>query len=277
MLGIRSTHVIKALVLGPNNGSIAAGSVDKIIRLFQMDSSGKFIETQRLKTKSGMLESVGSLALSPDAALLLSASDINGDRIHVWKAGPASAMSCIQTCKVKTLTASAEDLDVQSMVFGPDGRLAVGLTGEVAVCAVDVSSGTLRALHVFSTSKSAVKSLAWSPDGVSLAAGAEDGIVYVWKQDTHGGSGMQTAAMCHDASRVKCTQVKFSPDGELLVMTGVNGMMYVWKKDDQGGWEFARKVEREDGGELHSVAFQPNGQCVAVGRTGSIRIWNIVR
>jgi hypothetical protein len=73
------------LVLGPNNGFIAAGSVDKIIRHYQMVSSGKFSETQRLKIKSDMLECVGTLTLSPDAALLLYASDIDGDRILVWK------------------------------------------------------------------------------------------------------------------------------------------------------------------------------------------------
>jgi WD40 repeat protein len=113
-------------------------------------------------------------------------------------------MTCIQTCKVKTLTASADDLDVQAMAFVPDGRLAVGLTGEVAVCAVDVSSGTLRALHVFSTEKHAVRSLAWSTDGVFLAAGDDFGVVHVWKQETHG-SGMQLAAKRQEAEWVECT------------------------------------------------------------------------
>jgi hypothetical protein len=60
-------------------------------------------------------------------------------------------------------------------------------------------------------------------------------------------------------------------------MAGMNGMMYLWRRNDEGAWELARKVERESEGQSQSVAFQPDGQFLALGKLGCIKIWNIAR
>jgi WD40 repeat protein len=289
MFGVGSMHTINTVVLAGEGRLIAAGTVDKVIRVFeerspqQPGSGGGFEETARYKNKFGSLEAVGKLAMSPDGVLLLASTDICADKIFVWKAAnpfvSLSARTCVQTVKVKTLTASADDLDVQALAFSPDdGRLAVGLTGELVLCKADPSDGTVRALQVLSVRGRKVCSLAWAPGGLCVAAGDEQGMVWVWEQNPQPGSVMQLVAeLQQNSACLEAAGLAFSPYGDQLVMAAGDGIMYVWKRDEVSGWVAATTVGQAGGGKLSSVAFQPDGQCIAVGSKGVVNISNVIR
>jgi len=295
MFGVGSMHTINTVVLANEGRLIAAGTVDKVIRVFEERSpqgqqqqgwgggSGSFEETARYKNKFGSLEAVGKLAMSPDGVLLVAATDICADKIFVWKAtnpfASLSARTCVQTVKIKTLTASADDLDVQALAFSPaDGRLAVGLTGELVVCQADPSDGMVCALQVLSVRGRKVCSLAWAPGGLCVAAGDEQGMVWVWEQNPQPGSVMQLVAeLQQNSACLEAAGLAFSPYGGQLVMAAGDGIMYVWKRDAASGWVAATTVGQAGSGKLSSVAFQPDGMCVAVGSKGVVNISNVIR
>ncbi|MGW7542256.1 nSTAND1 domain-containing NTPase [Streptomyces sp. NPDC054770] len=170
-----------------------------------------------------------------------------------------------------------------SLAFSPAGTmLAVsGHFGRVRV--LDVNSG-----HVVSTlnmpedetkaetsgpareldpSNNAVVSIAFSPDGATLATSSRNGTVRLWNPATAG---------IKDTFPNAGTTVAFSPDGTTLATGHSDG-------DDGGsvslldvatGYSRAEFVGHT--GEVQSLAFSPDGHTLASGGSdGTVRLWNV--
>ncbi len=108
---------------------------------------------------------VQEVVFSPDGKCLATSSEIN---VNLWD---------IKTWK-KNVT--LEDVRAESFVFSPNNSLlAVGGRGRNAKIEIwDVE--TTKLIVEFSGHKSAVESVAFSPDGTLLASGGFDGVIYLW-------------------------------------------------------------------------------------------------
>lgn len=92
--------------------------------------------------------------------------------------------------------------------------------------------------------------VAFSPDGHKIAAGANDGKVRIWSVNT--GRELQ----CLPCSRHRINAVAFTPDGKVLATGDLVGILQLWSLESgKLLWETRAHGER-----IREVAFSPSGQ-----------------
>ena len=159
--------------------------------------------------------------------------------------------------------------------------------------------------HILQGHRKAVESVAFAPDGCTLASGGQDGNVRMWDV----GAGRETSSLTHPVS---VRSVAFSPDGLTLAAGLGDGMVWLWRLSTgiptqkltgdlagAAGVAFSPdgktlalatglevQLRRVDDGTLvshleghqstvHSVAFSPSGSILASGAYDrTIRLWD---
>src|SRR5260370_168794 len=111
-----------------------------------------------------------------------------------------------------------------------------------------------------------VNSVAFTPDGRTLATGDENGNAYLWDADT----GRQTAVLRGGA---KVFAVAFSPDAAMVATGYGNGSTYVWKA---ATGQLIDTIFDAGGKAVDSVAFSPDGKTLAAAdENGSTSLSNV--
>jgi WD40 repeat protein len=117
--------------------------------------------------------------------------------------------------------------------------------------------------------KTAVKSLAFSPDGEFLASAGGDGAVKVWNSNT--GRLIRTVEKAH--SGFACT-VAFHPDGGHLASVGADKQVKVWDLTT-GDQVFAAPCDGVHTlGTGYAAAFSPDGRQLAAGSDTEVKVWD---
>ncbi len=109
----------------------------------------------------------------------------------------------------------------------------------------------------------------FSPDSTLLAAGLDDGTIYMWEINSLGVSEKELFAKISD-EKVSVASIAFSPDGQYLLAGASDGRIRIWNIDD--GLLF--KILNEHNSTVTKVLFSQDGNFLAsISRDDSARIW----
>jgi hypothetical protein len=115
-----------------------------------------------------------------------------------------------------------------------------------------------------------VDSVAFAPDGKTLAAGAENGSTYLWNTATDSRTAAFNAPAGQQGNFSVC--VAFAPDGKTVASSDVNGSTYLW--DAATGTKTATLTNPGSQG-ADTVAFLSGGKTIATSdENGNVYLWN---
>ncbi|TDD29099.1 hypothetical protein E1287_31600 [Actinomadura sp. KC06] len=112
-----------------------------------------------------------------------------------------------------------------------------------------------------------VYSVAFSPDGRTLASGGKDGTVRLWDV-----SAVRPVAVLDDYPN-QVEAVAYSPDGKLLAAAGMGATIQFWDTASRR----AAFVLKRDAFQILSLGFSPNGRILAAGGdvNATVELWNM--
>ncbi len=205
------------------------------------------------------LESISSVAFSPDAKLLAT-SDTNGT-IHLWRVADSKQLSSLKGHKS----------GVQSVTFSPDGKTLASGGFDHTVRLWDVSTG--QCLKILEGNNRWVLSVTFSPDGKTLASGCVDSTVRLWNVTT----GQCLNVLQEDSEPI--LSVAFSPDGKTLVSGSTDHKVRLW--DVATG--HCLKICQGHTHWVWSVAFSPlppdqallGGIVASASEDHTVRLWDV--
>lgn len=225
-------------------GSLLTGAADRYIYLWDVDSGrlkGSFTEhTSRIR----------DLTFVGDTTILASGGEDQTIRLWDMETG-----KCTQELQ-------GYNGWIRRLACSPDGQSLCSTTYSKGVVLRDLESG--REVRSYQANRD-VEAAAFSPDGNTLAAGDDDGTVYLW--EVH--SGRCRRILQGHADRVRA--VAFHPQRPLLASSSADAAIKLW--DLQSG-ECLRTLSEHRGAVL-SLAFNPDGTTLASGSyDGTIRLWD---
>lgn len=245
---------VAGVAWSPDGAILASCSFDGTTRLWD-PQSGRF-----LRTLPGHTEAVASVALSPDGRAIASAS--RDKTVQVWNAESGELRWTLPHSSYPDCAA-----------WSPDGRLIAAGSWDGRVALWESQSGNhLRTLKgdsraVFpppSPFGPALLSLAWSPDGHTIAAGSRDRTIHLWDAD----SGEMRRTFEGHFGPVE--DVAWSPDGRAIASASLDKTVGVW--DAASG--VLQHTLRHTGAVL-CAAWSPDGRFIASGSEDkTIHIWN---
>ena len=176
-------------------------------------------------------------------------------------------LGCGERRELRTLTRAWTHRLFRCIFTGwPDDGVGVGRQDDQAW---DVASGgelrTLTGHGSFVDSVYSVCSVAFSPDGQTLASGAGDWKIKLW--DVASGRELRTLI---GHGRAVCS-ISFSPDGQTLASGSRDKTINLW---DVASGAKLRTLTGQ--GVVNSVAFSPDGQILASGSEDcTIKLWDV--
>lgn len=227
--------LVNRIAFSPDGSLLASASADGSIRLWQVSTG---IQLARFEGHAG---GVPSLAFSPDGSLLASGS-LDGT-VRLWDLALKSSVG-----PAARVLERHQDW-VLSVAFSPDGSLLASgscreknpaghcLLGDIILWDVPgaLQTGAEASLEAMADAGSVaaeleghpsrVYSLAFSPDGSLLAAGAADGSIRLWDVSTVGQNPLVRVLRGH---RDAVSGLTFSPDGRFLASCSRAGAVRLW-------------------------------------------------
>ncbi len=288
------TELVTSIEYSPDGKTLASGSLDWTIRLWDMEN------LKHIKTLQGHKGAVNSVVYSPDGKTLASGGD---DGIYTWdvknwqhqklyknvfteitsvvyspdgntligssKKGNLHVWDTLKQQKIEMLNAHKrhgspkEYLDyMMSVAFSADGKtLASWCDGKMRIWNIDN-----RKLKSFAIqSKSSIYSLAFSKNNSTIVTGSHDGKLNLWDKTT--GEHKRTLEGHTD----KVTSVVYSPDGNIFATASLDGNIRLWGAVSQ-------LPKRIFTGHIHSfnfLTFSPNGKTLAcMNKRGDVSVWD---
>ncbi|MCU1267896.1 MAG: hypothetical protein JWM21_4214 [Acidobacteria bacterium] len=254
---------VMTVAFSPDGKILASGSMDNTINLWEVESG------KELRMLRGHSTEIRELSFSEDGKFLASRS--LADTVKIWN-----------TASGKELT-TFEERGVWSITLSPDGKtVALGNTDGTIKLRDAASGKELRTLkgHPFRNYiqkditnthsqkyfvPSAVWSLAFSPDGKTLASGAADQTIKIWNAD----SGKELSTLTGHSDIVG--SVAFSRDGKILASGSYDQTIRIWSL---GNGTVLRTLTGHTS-QVGPVAFAPDGKTLASSDEKTIRIWDV--
>lgn len=235
---------------------LASGSTDKTIHLWNLTTAGASSTVLR-----GHEFTVWALAFSPDGKTLASGSGWqNWGTILLWDLADLDAQPIV----LRGLPG------MQSLAFSQDGKLrnaGGGLTVIMSVRLWDLNKPNELPIDTRGLQRNA-NSVAFSPDGKTLAAGSTNDIVRLWNLTSLGAP--PTVLRHHDGGVMSFA---FSPDGKILAPGNKDGTVRLW---DPVNPQDEPIVLRGHETQIQTLAFSPDSKTLASGnKDRTIHIWEL--
>ncbi|WP_337307963.1 MULTISPECIES: nSTAND1 domain-containing NTPase [unclassified Streptomyces] len=237
---------VNSLGFSPDGSLVAASSHDSpLVMLWDARTH------RRLASLDGHRRPVQSVHFSPDGRTLATSSYIDGTT-RLWSVRTHEQLASL-------------DAGAHWTAFSPDGRtLVTGGFQSSSVHLVDVRAH--RRLDTLDAVNKSIYSVAFSPDGSTLAMASGDGKLRLWDLSRR----RLTATLTGHTDMAQ--SVSFTPDGKTLVSSGRDGAVMLWDAHTH------RRIATLTGhtGIVWSAAVSPDGNTLAtVGDDRAMRLWDI--
>ncbi|MDA0836255.1 MAG: protein kinase [Planctomycetota bacterium] len=247
-----------AVAVSPDGKSIASGSEDKTIRVWD-SSTGK-----EITALPGHTRVITCLAFSPCGRFLASGS---GDlTVRLWDLDTGSQWALFQGHK----------RPVSTLAYSPNGEILASGGFDRNVILWDTTDG--KEITRVGDHPHRVRGSAFSPDGTTLATGGgipdKPGDIYLWDvREIRQGKRSPTILKGHFGS---VNTVAFSPDGKTLASGSWDQTVKLW--DILSGREQMTFQGHSEG--VVCLAFSPDGNLLASGSgernmAGIVKVWNV--
>ena len=266
--GDRSNHVL-ALAFSPDGTRLASGSKDAAVRL--QDTAG----TETPIVLQGHEGWINALAFSADGSMLASGST---DRtVQLWDTTTGEMLA----------TFSGHLSVITALVFSPDSRTLASGSADGTVRFWSTETAEALSLRITGHTEW-VKAVAFLDDGSTLASVAFNGVITLWDLKT-----LERTDIEIPGRKDMLSGAAFSPDGTRLASVATTGEIYfdpgigirhatrlsgdrqMGLTDVRTGRTLATFTASRDGSPIdEKLAFSPDGETVALGGAGSIRVWN---
>jgi WD40 repeat protein/serine/threonine protein kinase len=235
--------MVTSVVISPNGRRIVSASLDKTIKVWDMDG-GEEVRT----LQDG--DYFACVALSPDGERL--ASGGTDRRVKVWSLTTGEQLF---SCPYPE--------DVYAVCFSPDGKQ---LAAAGAPCIVSTwNARTREELLAIKAHDDRATDIAYSPDGTKIASASFDKTVRIWDA----GDGALLKTLCGHKAAV--SSVLFSSDGETIFSGDFDGYIRKW---DVATGEVLMAFQGHNG-EAASLAYAAETRQLASGGADcTIKIWD---
>jgi len=266
---------VLAVAFHPSGYSLVSAGDDATVRLWDCR-----ISPARPKVLKGHSGSVRSVAFSPDGASLASGSFDSS--VRVWDVEKGG----------EPLVLAEHRKKVNEVAFHPAG------SSQIVASASDDSAIIVWALpqrgeenatilwkwkHHRARKQRAdtprtcrINTVAFSPNGQTLAAGSSDSLVRLWNLGLKRDTPKPKAQEILRGHRLEVRSVAFSPDGRTLASGSSDGSVRLWDLEHVGAQPWILKTK--DDRRVRIVRFSPTDRLLAYGTAdGELRLWDLDR
>ena len=163
------------------------------------------------------------------------------------------------------MIAGTNVLRVADVAYHPKGEVIASACGNQVHLWNPATGKPIKTILNIGKTDKPLKSLAYSPDGKSLAVGGDDGILRIIESES--GKAKYTSP----SRNAQLSQVTWSPNGNMVALGDSNSQVVVYAPNQPN--QLAMAVQGVDLGEVLGVAFTiDNGAVLTCGRDGKTRL-----